>query len=165
MKKKTKIKSLFAVGLFGLALLGSAPSIGSDFTGVKKAKAVWDITTGDEKTFLDRIDLIRQTAESLKKRGIKPDFVLVIHGPAAKFATKSLAGTKFEKDKLEKLPQTQSTLESMKGDGMKIEICSIAMDRGKIEKDNVQPFAVIEDNVFENTIILENKGYAYMPVH
>lgn len=156
----------FVAMLFAGLLLAAASMLchADDFAGTKSVKAVWDVTTGDEKTFNDRIGLIRQTADSLKKRGITSDFVLLIHGPAAKFVTKSLSGTKFEKDKLESLTKTQSTLESLTKDGMKVEVCAIAMSRGKIDKSNVQPFAVIQDNVFENSITLQNKGYAYMPV-
>ncbi|MCL4492629.1 MAG: DsrE family protein [Nitrospirae bacterium] len=148
-----------------MMVVASGIAVANDFKGAKDAKAVWDITTGDENVFLDRIQLIKETMESLKKRGIKADFVLVIHGPAAKFAAKSLAGTKYEKDKLAKLDQIQSAMHRLKNDGSRIEVCSIAMQRGKIDKENVQPFAVIEDNVFENTIVLQNRGYAYMPVH
>jgi intracellular sulfur oxidation DsrE/DsrF family protein len=161
--KTTLLAAMLCLGTSLPSGAGAAP--GNDFADVKHAKAVWDITTGDEKIFIDRMGLIRETAESLKKRGISSDFVLVIHGPAAKFVTKSLAGTKYEKEKLDALPQAQSTLEAMKQEGMKVEVCAIAMKRGKIEQDNVQPFAVIQDNVFENTILLQNKGYAYMPVH
>ncbi|GBL45918.1 hypothetical protein SFMTTN_1729 [Sulfuriferula multivorans] len=158
-------KALLALTI--LTAMGGAVSSAraNELAGVKVAKAVFDITTGDQKVFLDRMDLIRQTADGLRKKGIKPDFVLVIHGPAAKFATKTLVGTKFENEKLDDLTKAQSSLDSLKNSGAKIELCSIAMDRGHIAKDNVAPFAVIEDNVWENTIVLENKGYAYMPIH
>ena len=46
-----------------------------------------------------------------------------------------------------------------------MEVCAIAMKRAKIQHTNVQPFATIQDNVFENLIVLQNKGYAYMPVN
>ena len=160
-----QMKKTMVLALLACAAISTTSARAEDFAGVKTAKAVWDITTGDEKIFVDRIGLIKKTADGLKKRGIQPDFVLVIHGPAAKFATKTLAGTKFEKEKLNNLDKAQSTLQNIMEEGSKIEVCSIAMERGKIAKDNVQPFAVIEDNVFENTIVLENKGYAYMPVH
>lgn len=156
---------IFYMVIFVLAIAVYRTAIANDFEGIREAKAVWDITTGDENIFMDRVQLIKETIESLKKRGIKPDFVLVIHGPAAKFVTKSLAGTKFEGSKLDNLDQAQSLLQSLKNEGTKIEVCSIAMKRGKISKENVQSFAVIEENVFENTIVLENNGYAYMPVH
>ncbi len=163
---KINIKRISGMLAFIVMIVAaSGVAMANDFKGVKEVKAVWDITTGDENVFVDRVQLIKETAEGLKKRGIKVDFVLVIHGPAAKFVTKSLAGTKFEKDKLAKLDQIQSTMQNLRNGGAKIEVCSIAMSRGKIGRENVQPFAVIEDNVFENTIVLENKGYAYMPVH
>ena len=119
--------SLFVVGtsIFPLTVLAS------DFEGIRQVKVVWDITAGDEKVFTDRIGLIKETAESLKKRGLQPEFVLAIHGPAAKYVTKSLAGTKYEKDKIEKLGAIQTSMDNLKKDGMKIEVCAIAMKRGR----------------------------------
>lgn len=137
----------------------------NDFAGIQNAKAVWDVTTGDEKVFVDRMGLIKQTADSLQKRGIKPDFVVVIHGKAAQFVTKTLKGTKFENQKVPGMAKAQSTLQSLQTSGTNVEVCAIAMKRAKIEHSNVQPFATIQDNVFENLIVLQNKGYAYMPVH
>jgi intracellular sulfur oxidation DsrE/DsrF family protein len=90
--------------------------------------------------------------------------VLAIHGPATKYVAKSLVGTKYEKDKIEKLDAIQTSMDSLKKDGMKIEVCAVAMKRSKIEDKNVQPFAVIESNVLENIVVLQNRGYAYMPV-
>jgi intracellular sulfur oxidation DsrE/DsrF family protein len=159
-----KILFVSLVCLLSLAAYTPAASA-DDFAGVQSAKAVWDITTGNEKIFLDRLDLIKQTAESLQKRGIKPDFVLVIHGKAAQFVTKTLKGTKFEKLKVPGMAKAQSALKSMQDSGTPVEVCAIAMKRAKIEHANVQPFATIQDNVFENLIVLQNKGYAYMPVH
>ncbi len=136
------------------------------FKGVTAAKVVWDVTVGDEKKFNDRIDLIGKTAESLKKRGIKPDFVLTIRGPATKFVTKTLDKTNFEKekDKIKNMPGAQATLKKLQDSGVQVEVCSVAMGVQKVEKDNVQPFIPIVDNVWETLIVLQNKGYAYMPI-
>ena len=109
--------------------------------------------------------LIKQTADSLEKRGIKADFILVIHGKAAKFVTKTLKGTKFAKEKVAHMDKAQSALESLQKSGSHVEVCAIAMKRAKIQHTNVQPFATIQDNVYENLIVLQNKGYAYMPVN
>lgn len=146
---------------FGLARTATA----DDFSDVKTAKAVWNITTGDEKRFLDRMDLIQQTADSFRERGIQPEFVLIIHGHAAKFVAKDLHGTKFEKEKLQKLTQAHKSLAQLQQNGMPVEVCAIALNRAKIKDENVRDFAVIQKNVFENLIVLQNKGYAYMPVN
>jgi intracellular sulfur oxidation DsrE/DsrF family protein len=159
------LSNIACAGLLAAATFVSPVAVlASDFEGVKDVRVVWDITAGDEKVFADRMGLIRETAEGLKKRGMQPAFVLAIHGPAAKYVTKSLSGTKYEKDKIEKLDSIQSSLGDLKKEGVKIEVCAIAMKRGKIEDKNVQPFAVIESNVWENITVLQNKGYAYMPV-
>ncbi len=160
--KRVVVQPLLLLGLF-VGLVGA--SVADDFSGTTSAKAVWNVTTGDEKVFLDRMDLIQQTADSFKKRGIKPDFVVIIHGPAAKFVAKDLDGTKFAKDKLPKLEQAHKSLASLKQNGMPVEVCAIALKRAKIKHENVRDFAVIQDNVFENLIVLQNKGYSYMPVN
>ncbi len=160
------IAVLFVVLAF-LVQPSSARAQGADlFKGVATAKTAWDVTVGDEKKFNDRMDLIRATAASLKKRGIEPDFVVLIRGPATKFVTKTLDATKFEKekDKIKNMSGAQATLRKLKDSGVPVEVCAVAMDNQKVAKDNVQPFVAIADNVWENLIVLQNKGYAYMPV-
>jgi intracellular sulfur oxidation DsrE/DsrF family protein len=158
-------KIIYFPFLLALLLGFSGLSMADDFAGIQTAKVVWNVTTGDEKVFLDRMDLIQQTADSLKKRGIKPEFVVIIHGHAAKFVAKDLKGTKFAKDKLPKLQQAHSSLASLTHNGVPVEVCAIALKRAKIKHSNVRDFAVIQENVFENLIVLQNKGYAYMAVN
>ncbi len=158
-------KAVIGATAVTMALTIGVPAHAGDFDGATEAKVVWDITTGDEKVFNDRLGLIKATADGLQKRGIKPDFVLIIHGPAAKFVTRTVEGTKFQKETIAGIDKIHATMNDLAGSGgAKIEVCSIAMHRGEIKNDNVMPFAVIEDNVWENSIILQNKGYAYMPV-
>lgn len=162
------MKSLVIVALVFLlpALVPSGVNAqASDpFKGVTVAKSTWDVTVGDEKKFNDRIELIRQTAESLKKRGITPDFHVFVRGGATKFVTKTLDKTNFEKekDKIKNMAGAQGTLKKLKDSGVPVEVCSVAMGVQKVEKDNVQPFIAVADNVWENLIVLQNKGYAYM---
>ncbi len=136
------------------------------FRGVTAAKVVWDVTQGDEKKFNDRMELIGKTADSLKKRGITPDFVLTIRGPATKFVTKTLDKTKFEKEKdaVKNMSGAQANLKKLKDAGIAVEVCAVAMGVQDVKRDNVQPFIPIVDNVWESLIVLQNKGYAYMPI-
>lgn len=159
--------SAFAVVLAAFFTPVAAQAQGSDiFKGVTSAKVVWDVTQGDEKKFNDRMDLIGKTAESLQKRGIKPDFVLTIRGPATKFVTKTLDKTNFEKekDKIKNMAGAQASLKKLKDTGVQVEVCAVAMGVQKVGKDNVQPFIPVVDNVWESLIILQNKGYAYIPI-
>lgn len=164
-----KLETIAGAAVLAAVMLFFSPAVRADdvFTGVTKAKVAWDVTIGDEAKFNDRIKLITTTAQMLQSRGIEPDFVLLIHGGATKFVTKTLDGTKFAKSKgkIKDMPETQAYMKSMKDEGIKLEVCAVAMFRTKVKRENVQPFVTVQDNVWENLIVLQNKGYAYMPVH
>jgi intracellular sulfur oxidation DsrE/DsrF family protein len=134
----------------------------SDFEGLPQARAVWDFTTGDERRFLDRISLMQQTLQSFRDLSIATDFVMLIHGPATKFVARSHAGTKFADDVPRNLADIQSVLKQLNDAGTCIEVCLIAMERCLVGVDNLLPYTVVEENVFLNSIALQNKGYAYM---
>ncbi|MEO7728568.1 MAG: DsrE family protein [Burkholderiales bacterium] len=136
----------------------------SDLDGVTQARAVWDFTAGDARRFFDRVSLLRDTAQSFLDRGIPTDFVMLIHGPATQFAAKTHAGTKFEKAGCTTLPEIHALLASLPAVGVRIEVCLIAMERSLVARENLIGCVAVEDNVFINSIALQNKGYACMQV-
>lgn len=135
-----------------------------DLAGLARAQAVWDFTTGDERRFCDRLKLVIDAAEQFRKQDIPADFVILLHGPATQFAARTLAGTKFAERGAPDLSAAHALLQQFAGLGGRIEVCGIAMDRSAIAADNVIACAVIERNVFVNSVALQNKGYAYMPI-
>ena len=162
--KTTKRLSFLALATAALVAAGAQAATMEDLGDLSEAKTVWDVTTGDEARFNDRMGLIKQTADGLKKKGIEPKFVILIHGKASKFVTKTLAGTKFEKAKVKDMGKAQDQLKSLTDAGIPVRMCGIAMSRTKIKPDNVIEYVTQVDNVFENLIALQNKGYAYMEV-
>jgi intracellular sulfur oxidation DsrE/DsrF family protein len=138
--------------------------MGSDLDGLKQARAVWDFTTGDERRFLDRVSLMKQTAESFLARKVAVDFVLLIHGQATKFVARNHTGTKFGKDACPLLGDIHALLAALAALGVRIEVCLIAMERCLVTRENLLPCTVVEENVFLNSIALQNKGYALMQV-
>ena len=132
--------------------------------GLSRAQAVWDFTTGDARRFSDRVSLLKQTAQSFIARGVTPDFVVLIHGPATQFVARTHAGTKFENAGCTTLAEIHALLESLAALGIRIEVCLIAMDRSQVGRANLIPCAVVEENVFITSIALQNNGYALMQV-
>jgi intracellular sulfur oxidation DsrE/DsrF family protein len=43
-------------------------------------------------------------------------------------------------------------------------VCGIALERSAIAEENVISCAAVERNVFVNSVALQNRGYAYMPI-
>jgi intracellular sulfur oxidation DsrE/DsrF family protein len=135
-----------------------------DWAGLTQARAVWDFTTGDGRRFCDRLKLVIDAAEQFKEHGIASDFVVLLHGAATQFAARTLAGTKFEQREAPDLPAAHKLLQHFADIGGRIEVCRIAMDRSAVTPDNIIGCAVIEYNVFVNSVALQNRGYAYMPI-
>ena len=135
-----------------------------DCEGLTGAKAVWDFTTGDPRRFHDRASLMLHAAMRFSEQGIQPDFVVLLHSGATKFAARSLQGTKFAADDASNLAAIHTILHDLTTRGGRIEVCEIAMQRADVAPENVLPFMAIEENVFVNSIALQNRGYAYIPV-
>ena len=135
-----------------------------DWGGLAAAKAVWDFTTGDARRFVDRLDLVIDAAEDFGKRGIAVDFVVLLHAHATQFAARTLSGTKFESREAPDLAPSHARLERFTQVGGRIEVCKIALDRSAIAVDNVIDCARVERNLFVNSVALQNRGYAYMPI-
>lgn len=130
-----------------------------------EVKVVWDVTIGNEALFKDRMGLIRQTADVIRKNQMKPVFVIVIHGPATKFAACSLSGTKFENEKLQDLSEIHKIILEMDKDQINFIQCQVPMTRNNVSEDNLLPFISVSETVFYDLAILQMKGYAYIPIH
>src|SRR5690349_17418564 len=128
------------------------------------ARCVWDFTTGDPRRFCDRLALVIDTAEDFHRRGIKSDFVLLLHGAATQFGARTLSGTKFDKPDAADLAPAHALLRRFAKLGGRIVVCGIAMERSEIAGDNLLDGASIERNVFVTSVDLQNRGYAYMPI-
>jgi intracellular sulfur oxidation DsrE/DsrF family protein len=137
---------------------------GEDWAGLASARAVWDFTTGDPRRFQDRLSLLLHALEQFRGQGIEPDFVLLLHGPATKFAARTLAGTKFDPAEEAALAEGRALMHGALQAGVRIEVCRIAMERCRIGEDNLLPGLAVEENVFVNAIALQNRGYAYIPI-
>ncbi|HAK59095.1 MAG TPA: hypothetical protein DCO77_01760 [Nitrospiraceae bacterium] len=135
-----------------------------DFDGLKEVKAVWDVRVSEEDVFQDRMDLIHQAADVLKKNGVRPLFVIALNGPAVLFATRTLKGTAADGDTIGALPAIQKMMGQMRRDGIRFETCGVSMKRNKISEKNVIPMMDVQDHIWANILALQNKGYAYMPV-
>ena len=128
------------------------------------ARCVWDFTTGDARRFCDRLELVIDTGEEFRKRGIETDFVLLLHGQATQFGARTLSGTKFDKPDAADLAPAHALLRRYAKLGGRIIVCGIAMERSAIAEGNVLDGASIERNVFVTSVDLQNRGYAYMPI-
>jgi intracellular sulfur oxidation DsrE/DsrF family protein len=140
-----------------------------DASTIPNARAVWDFTTGDERRFRDRLELVIDAAREFREGDVQCDFVLLLHGAATQFAARTLAGTKFTANPAEggnpaDLASAHELMRRFCQAGGRIKVCGIAMERCAIAHDNLIAGVEVERNVFVTAVALQNQGYAYMPV-
>ncbi len=149
-----------------LALLAStafaAPGDANPVAGMKEGKIVFDITEGDGKALLVRIESIEETRQDLLKQGITPRFVLSFRGPAT-----LLVQSDMEKVKPENRPfagQITALLAQMaKTPGVEsLEQCGVAIRHMGTKAENVVPPIKVVANSFVTIMAWEVKGYAYI---
>ncbi len=129
-----------------------------------EVKIVWDMTIGNEVLFEDRLGLIQQTADVIRRNGMAPRFAIVMHGPATKFAARSLKGTKFRNEKIERLSIIQSIMSQMNEDNVRFIQCQVPMCRNSVSEENILPFVDVSETIFFDLAMLQREGYSYIPI-
>ena len=130
-------------------------------------KVVFDLTTGDFKTF-EKIILsgipVQKTHFESKMEEL--DVSVVIHGDAYKFFVKNLAKSPYKNDTvLAKLQETFLKRLSGSVNTYKVSyfMCESGMKRNKILKENVYDFVTLVPTSTIGLIEKQNEGYAYIP--
>jgi len=130
--------------------------------GLTEVKVAFDITTGDGKGLLSRLNVIDETRQSLIKQGVKPNFVLAFRGPATK-----LVQTDIEKVKPEdrpELPKIALKIQEMSAAQgvLSLEQCSVAIRQQGTAADKVLPPIKVVGNSWISLLAYQTKGYAYI---
>lgn len=148
--------------LAAVALRAQAADDHAALQGMKDGKIVYDVTEGDGKALLERIEVIDETRQALIKQGVTPHFVLTFRGPATR-----MVQTDMEKVKPEDRPYAAKIAAALaqmsKSPGVEsLEQCGVAVRHaGTRAEDVVAPVKVI-GNSFVSLMAYQSKGYAYI---
>jgi intracellular sulfur oxidation DsrE/DsrF family protein len=150
------------LSLLTTAAFASPAGEPSPLAGLKEGKIVFDITEGDGKALLVRIESIDETRQDLIKQGVTPHFVLSFRGPAT-----LLVQTDMEKVKSENRPfasQISALIAQLsKAPGVdSVEQCAVAIRHAGTKAENVVPPIKVVANSFVTIMAWEAKGYAYI---
>ncbi len=160
-----RARSVFAATV--LSLLATAALAGpgmepSPVAGLKEGKIVFDITEGDGKKLLVRIESIEETRQDLIKQGVTPRFVLSFRGPATLLVQSDLQKVKPE-DRPFAGQITALLTQLSKSPGVEsLEQCAVAIRHMGTKAENVVPPLKVVANSFVTIMAWEAKGYAYI---
>ncbi len=141
----------------------SKPNDANSLKGLKEVKVIFDITQGNPKKLLGRLNLIHKTSKMIADQGVKPEFVLAFRGPASFYVTKDR--TKIPKGNEAIAEKIWAKVKEIStASGIKLEQCSVATGFLKIDNKTILPEIHVVGNSWISLIGYQNQGYAYVPI-
>ena len=166
--KTTRIRTAF----LALAIAGAAPltapvlAAGYDdqeaLNGLKVVKVAFDLTAGDPKVLLGRLNVIDETRQSLIQQGVTPHFVLTFRGPATRLIQTDASLIKPEdREGAKKIAAKLAEMRGAKGVD-NLEQCAVAVREQGTKAENVVPSVKVVGNAWISLMAYQAKGYAYI---
>lgn len=163
-----KRKGMTLPNLFmAILLLGSvSTAFGEEYEGitsVKSAKIVFDERESNLKAAVLHLKLVHQTYKDLAAMKKEPVFVVVFMGPSVKLVSKNREGFSAEDQK--SLDEIATTVSAMSKDGIKSEICLVAVKVFNVDPASVLPEIKRVENGWISMAVHQAQGYSLVPVY
>jgi intracellular sulfur oxidation DsrE/DsrF family protein len=166
--KMYAVKLAAAVAIIAVAAWSSGPVQAADIddhdalAGIKDVKVAFDITTGDAKALLGRLNIIDETRQSLLHQGVTPHFVLTFRGGATRLVQTDMSKIKPEERELAgKIAAKLSEMSAAKG-VEHLEQCAVAVREQGTRPEDVVPQVKVVGNAWISLMAYQSHGYAYI---
>ena len=151
--------ALLASGAFAQ---GSAPSNKEAVAGSSEMRIAFDITAGNPKALLGRLEVIDLTRKQLIAEGVEPHFVIALRGDASFFAQSDLSALKPEdRAEGEKVRAKLKELTGAKGVDSAVQ-CAVSLPPRKLTPEGVMSEVKVVGNGWITLASYQRKGYAYI---
>jgi len=146
--------------------LDAAPNM-LDFAAMKKETDVaclYHCDFGDQRRFAQMLTNINNHLSVYEFDTFKVKLVIVAHGAGIKFFLQDLAGTPWEKDKID--PEIYKRVVGLSKFGVEVYLCRITFQRQKIDVAQAKSDAFIKlvPSGVATVAALQGKGFAYLKV-
>jgi intracellular sulfur oxidation DsrE/DsrF family protein len=163
----TCVRGIFLAVAITLAS-ASGPVLGAGYddkealAGLKEVKVAFDLTVGDPKILLGRLNVIDETRQSLIQQGVTPHFVLTFRGPATRLIQTDV--TKIKPEDREGAAKIAAKLAEMrKAKGVdNLEQCAVAVREQGTKPEDVVPSVKVVGNAWISLMAYQARGYAYI---
>ena len=149
-----------------LLLCSVSTAFGEEYEGLaslKSAKVIWDERESTPKTAVLHLKLIHQTYKDFAAMKKDPAFVVVFIGPSVKLVSKNKESFSLEDQKA--IDEIANTISAMSKDGIKMEICLVAVKVFDVDPASVLPEIKRVGNGWISMIAHEAQGYSLVPVY
>lgn len=164
--KRSNQAAIAGAVIFALAVLVSVTQVSGEeydaLKGVKSPKTVFDFRDGNPASADLHMKVLQQTYQGLAQNGkTKPETVVIFMGPAVKMISKNREGLSAEE--LKSLDNIAVTISQLSKDGVKLEVCMIAVDVMKVDPNSILPQIKKVGNGWISEVGYQAQGYSLIP--
>ena len=154
---------LIASSFVTVACAQSGPPSNKDaLQGMQEMKIAFDITSGNAKALLGRLEVIDLTRKQLMADGVEPHFVIAMRGDASYFAQTDLSKLKPEDREIgEKIAAKLKELRGAKGVDSLVQ-CAVSLPPRKLSPEGVMSDVKVVGNGWITLVSYQQKGYSYI---
>ena len=142
-------RMLLLLAIIVPARAADAPNDREALSGLKTARAVFDMRVPDREKLIFNLELIKETLEGMSAQRVKPEMVVTFRGPGVRLLTSEQAA-----DEIAPL------ITELKRMGVRFEVCAVAIRIFKVDKAMLIHDVVLVENSLTSLIGYQNKGYA-----
>lgn len=152
--KQTLISALVATALCGCAAVAQQ--------GGKESKIAFDVTDGNPRVLLAKLDVIELTRKQLIDAGVTPKMVIAFRGDASYYTQTNLALVK-EADRADALAVAAKLRELRGANGVEaLEQCNVPLASRKLKPADLMQEVKLVPNGWLSLAAYQEKGYAYI---
>jgi intracellular sulfur oxidation DsrE/DsrF family protein len=151
-----------------ICLLFAFPGIGGageypSLSGLKSIKAVFDFRDGNPETALIHLKLVQMVLEdkAVRKVTSKPELAVVFMDKSVTLLSKNRED--FTPKEAKNLDDLVSLVSELNKQGVRLEICGVALDYFKVDPKSVPSVLHHVENGWISTIGYQAKGYSLVP--
>jgi len=162
-RKRIALLNLFMATLL---LCSVSTAFGEEYEGIaslKSAKVIWDERESNPKFAVLHLKLIHQTYKDFAAMKKDPVFVIVFSGPSVKLTSKNREG--FSPEDQKSLNEIANIISAMSKDGIRSEICLVAVKVFNIDPASVLPEIKRVGNGWISMVTYQTQGYTLVPVY
>ena len=164
LKKTLLLIALFVIAVPAISLAASKATHDADaLSGLKTAKAVYDVRTKNPKSLLFILKVIEATEKGMRDQGVEPDFILSFRGGTLPLLTRD-PKTETEAEKAI-LTEVRERLGELRDRGMVLEACNVAAGIFKVKQADLADDLTMVGNSLISLVGYQNKGYALVPMY
>jgi intracellular sulfur oxidation DsrE/DsrF family protein len=131
-------------------------------SGLKEAKAAFDLTEGNARALLAKLETVDETRRSLLAQGVKPRFVLTFRGGSTRLVQTDPEMIRAE-DREVAARIARKLAEMGRAEGVEsLEQCAVAIRLQETSAEKVLPGIRVVGNGWISLMAYQARGYAYI---